>query len=103
LPQRRLRPVVRSLGPQMSKIVRRHARLLGDGYHPACCVPTETEVRRGFTSLGRTGKVIYDTRGAAAMAAAELRQLDGRRQVPYECPRDGGHWHLQSYHHSLGK
>ena len=54
-------------------------------------------------SLGRTGKVIYDTRGAAAMAAAELRQLDGRRQVPYECPRDGGHWHLQSYHHSLGK
>jgi hypothetical protein len=84
-------------------ILRRHARRLSDGQHVAHCQPTESEILQGFPSLGRVGKVIYDTRVKAANAAAELRQVDGRRQVPYECPRGDGHWHLQSYHHALGR
>lgn len=85
-------------------IMRRHARRLNDGRHLAHCLPTETEIRQGFPSLGRAGKVIYDTEVKAANAAAEIYQVDGRRMVPYACPRgDDNHWHLQSYHHALGK
>lgn len=94
----------KTMGSTVSRVIRRHARRIGDTHHLAYCVPTETEVRQGFASLGRPGKVIYDTREKAANIARELRRLDGRRQVPYPCPRgEDEHWHLQSWHHALGQ
>lgn len=87
-------------------ILMRHARLDRTGRRWLACQPSREELRARVDQVhlrdGRTaspgtdGKVIYDTREAAAEAAKELAALFGiAPHRPHRCSRARhGHFHL---------
>lgn len=90
-----------ALAAAIEKIWKKYARLTKAG-KPIRCRPSKVEINQPFQRVmpeGTDGKIIYDTRQNAQLAANEFFRLTRTFQSPYRCRRSrSGHYHLHTDH-----